>query len=105
MANSAEEFETKLAIFRPAVVALDLAMPGRDGVELVRYLASHGFSGSLIIVSACDQPIVETSANLAREQGLNVAGYLQKPVAADAFTSLLGQAAAIAPKSASEGSY
>ena len=30
---------------RPAIVALDLGMPGSDGVELLRFLAEHGLPG------------------------------------------------------------
>lgn len=93
IATSAAEFEAKLKSLQPDAVALDLAMPGRDGVELLRHLKSRGFAGRLIIVSACDRPIVETSANLAREHGLNVIGYIGKPIPAETFALLLGQPA------------
>jgi CheY-like chemotaxis protein len=92
LAANDERFEALIEKSRPDVVALDLAMPGRDGVELLRQLAANGFSGSLIIVSACDHPIVESSARLAREHGLAVLGYMQKPITAEAFTSFLQQA-------------
>ena len=42
----------------------------------------------------------ETAASLAREHGLAVIGYLQKPVTADAFRSLLAQMVAMVPESA-----
>lgn len=93
-ATSAGDFEAKIEQFRPDTLVLDLAMPGRDGVELVRQLAANNFAGSLIIVSACDHAVVESSAMLAREHGLTVAGYLQKPVAAADLASLLDEARA-----------
>ena len=89
LALTAAEFEAKVKSGAPDMIALDLAMPGRDGVELLRYLSAHNYSGSLIIVSACDEAIVETSANLARQHGLAVTGYLQKPITPEAFTSHL----------------
>ena len=94
LAMTGEEFEAKLKTAQPDTIALDLAMPGRDGVELLRHLASIGFSGSLIIVSACDRSVVEASAMLARQHGLAVTGYSQKPITEFTFSSLLEQAAA-----------
>lgn len=100
LAFTAEDFEAKVESATPDMIALDLAMPGRDGVELLRYLSSIGYLGNLVIVSACDAPVVETSAQLAREHGLAVTGYMQKPVAAADFASLLEQVVAMIPRSA-----
>ena len=97
LAATASEFEIKVADLNPDMIALDLAMPGRDGIELLRFLASTNYLGNLIIVSACDWPIVETSAMLARERGLALIGYLQKPVHADEFIALLEQAVEMIP--------
>lgn len=100
LAFTASDFEAKVGTDDPDVIALDLAMPGRDGVELLRFLSSTGFLGNLIIVSACDEAVVETSAMLAREHGLAVVGYLQKPITAEGFASLLGLVVAMVPASA-----
>ena len=100
LALTAEEFEAKLESSEPDMVVLDLAMPGRDGVELLRYLSANGYLGNLIIASACDEAVVETSAMLAREHGLAVIGYLQKPVAPGEFTSLLQSVVEMLPRSA-----
>ena len=105
LALGADEFEAKIEANRPDAVALDLAMPGRDGVELLRYLASSGYSGKLIIISACDRPVVEASAMLAREHGLAVTGYSQKPITALAFVALLDQAKATVPQSTFDGRH
>ena len=105
MTASADEFEAKVVDEEPDMIAMDLAMPGRDGVELMRFLASAHYLGNLIIVSACDEPIVETSAKLAREHGLALTGYLQKPVQAKEFAALLEQAVAMIPESALDRSH
>ncbi len=100
LAITADEFLTKVRTGEPDMIAMDLAMPGRDGVELIRYLSSTGYLGNLIIVSACDEAVVESSAMLAREQGLALAGYLQKPISAEDLASLLEQVVAMVPASA-----
>ena len=105
LAVTAAEFETKVRTGEPDMIALDLAMPGRDGVELIRYLSSTGYLGNLIIVSACDEAVVETSAMLAREHGLALAGYLQKPISAGDLASLLEQVVAMVPASALNGGH
>ena len=92
IACTAETFDEKLGKGHPDLIAMDLAMPDRDGVELLRQLSAAGYQGKLIIVSACDHPVVESSALLATHRGLQVAGYAQKPVTADAFMALLDQA-------------
>ena len=89
VACTAAIFDAKLERGHPDAIALDLSMPDRDGVELLRQLSTIGYRGRLIIVSACDQPIVESSALLAAHRGLQVAGFAQKPITPEAFTALL----------------
>lgn len=100
LATTAREFEVKFMSGEPDMIALDLDMPGRDGVELMRFLSANAYGGNLMIVSACDEAIVETSAKLAREHGLAVTGYLQKPVTAQDFLAHLEQVVAMVPASA-----
>jgi CheY-like chemotaxis protein len=100
LALTPAEFEAKIRADAPDMLVLDLAMPGRDGIELLRYLAENHYLGNLIIASACDGAIVETSAMLAREHGLALTGYLQKPIAAEDLTALLEQAVAMVPSPA-----
>lgn len=95
LACSASEFEDKFQSGQPDMIALDLAMPVRDGIELLRYLSANDYLGNLIIISGCDEPVLEASAMLAREHGLALTGYLQKPVTAESFASLLSQAVAM----------
>jgi DNA-binding response OmpR family regulator len=81
--------EQALNIDHPDLLVLDLNMPDRDGIELLRYLSRMGFRGKLLIVSGCDSAIIDSSGALAREHGLNLSGCLQKPVPASRFRAML----------------
>lgn len=72
------------------VVLLDLQMPEMDGVEFVRHLGMLRFPGSLILISAEDERIIETARKLARAHNLDVRGALHKPVKPDQLQALLG---------------
>jgi EAL domain-containing protein (putative c-di-GMP-specific phosphodiesterase class I) len=72
------------------VILLDLQMPEMDGVEFVRHLGQLRFPGSLILLSAEDERIIETARKLARAHNLDVRGALHKPVTPDQLQLLLG---------------
>ncbi|HEY0447018.1 MAG TPA: response regulator [Allosphingosinicella sp.] len=86
---SAEPFKRKYRELAPDVVALDLAMPGSDGVELLRFLAEEGCKVPVIIVSGFDRRVLESSIRLGEALGLNMVGQLTKPVRLTELTDLL----------------
>ena len=84
------------AIFRdqfdaetPGMVALDLGMPGMDGVELLRFLASEAFDGPVLIISGFDRRVLESAFRLGEALGLNMVGPLEKPVRLEALEEVL----------------
>ncbi|RDH89700.1 MAG: hypothetical protein DIZ77_15195 [endosymbiont of Seepiophila jonesi] len=62
------------------LVVLDLIMPGRDGVELLRTMAERASTASIILISGYDTGVLHSAQKLASEQSLHVVGTLTKPI-------------------------
>ncbi|ARJ65687.1 diguanylate phosphodiesterase [Magnetospirillum sp. ME-1] len=60
-------------------IFLDLAMPGMDGVEIIRFLADNNSGAHLVLMSGYDADVIEAARRLAESRGLKVAGALHKP--------------------------
>ena len=73
-------FREKFLEQRPDMVALDLGMPGMDGVELLRFLADEDFRAPVLIISGFDRRVLESAFRLGEALGLTMAGPLEKPV-------------------------
>ena len=82
-----EQFRAEL----PGMVALDLGMPGMDGVELLRFLADEDFEGPVLIISGFDRRVLESAFRLGEALGLTMVGPLEKPVRLDKLEDLLIQ--------------
>lgn len=86
-----EDFRTQLVADRPDMVALDLGMPGMDGVELLRFLAEQDFKSPVLIVSGFDRRVLESAFRLGEALGLTMVGPLEKPVRLEELESVLAQ--------------
>ncbi len=58
------EFRAEFLRERPDMVALDLGMPGMDGVELLRFLADQDYRSPVLIVSGFDRRVLESAFRL-----------------------------------------
>lgn len=93
-----ELFEKALQEIDPNIVFLDIAMPGRDGLELIGHLAASNFGGKVVVMSGSDKSYIQMSSTIAKARGLQVAGTLEKPFRRQAILDLL-QSVAAAPDS------
>lgn len=91
IANEDQLFRELFHAEVPGLVALDLGMPGMDGVELLRFLASESFRGPVLIISGFDRRVLESAFRLGEALGLNMIGPLEKPVRLEALEDILTQ--------------
>ena len=76
---------------RPQMVAIDLGMPGMDGVELLRFLAGEEYEAPVLIISGFDRRVLESAFNLGEALGLRMAGPLEKPTRLEDIEQLLNE--------------
>ena len=86
-----EDFRARFIEHRPEMVALDLGMPGMDGVELLRFLADHDFGGPVLIISGFDRRVLESAFRLGKALGLKMVGPIEKPARLDALEAIFKQ--------------
>src|SRR3954470_13341982 len=86
-----DEFRREFVADHPDMVALDLGMPGMDGVELLRFLADQEYRAPVLIVSGFARRVLESAFRLGEALGLNMAGPVGKPVPLEDLEAVLNQ--------------
>lgn len=76
---------------RPRMVALDLGMPGMDGVELIRFLADEEFREPVLIISGFDRRVLDSAFRLGEALGLQMVGPLEKPARLEQLEEILNR--------------
>lgn len=77
---SPHSFKAQYRSAEPDVVLIDLAMPGGDGIELLRFLAEEKCRATVIIVSGFDRRVLDAATRLGAVLGLRMGGALTKPI-------------------------
>ncbi|HUQ52452.1 MAG TPA: response regulator, partial [Gammaproteobacteria bacterium] len=75
--------------FSPTVLLLDLQMPGRDGIELLRELSTLERDPKVLIASGLDSRVLTSAAELGVSMGVEIAGAFCKPIPLDELEVLL----------------
>ena len=91
IADGDADFRRQFGATHPSLVALDLGMPGSDGVELLRFLSTEGFAGPVLIISGFDRRVLESAFRLGEALGLNMVGPLEKPTRLETLEDILTQ--------------
>lgn len=82
-------FATTARQWHPAVIVMDLNIPGTDGIQLLRGLAADKCTAHIVLTSGEDGKVLETAQQLGRERGLNMGAVLPKPARIEALRALL----------------
>ncbi len=84
-----DEFRDAFRADRPEMVAVDLGMPGMDGVELLRFLAEESYENPVLIFSGFDRRVLESAFRLGEAMGLKMVGPVEKPVRFEVLEQVL----------------
>jgi EAL domain-containing protein (putative c-di-GMP-specific phosphodiesterase class I)/CheY-like chemotaxis protein len=83
-------FQALEASERPVdLLFCDLAMPGVDGVETLRGLATRRVEAGIVLLSGLDPKLMATVADMAEQLGLRVLGTLRKPFSEAQIAAML----------------
>lgn len=91
IADQDQGFRDSFHGHRPKMVALDLGMPGMDGVELLRFLANESFEDPVLIISGFDRRVLDSAFRLGETLGLRMVGPLEKPARLEELEEILNQ--------------
>ena len=91
IAEQDQQFRDLFQASRPQMVALDLGMPGMDGVELLRFLASQDYKEPVLIISGFDRRVLESAYRLGEAIGLQMVGPLEKPARLEQLEEILNR--------------
>ncbi len=87
--NDSIKFAEAYPTLSASLIILDLNMPGKDGIELLEFLADQRCESRVMFISGVDRRVLGTTEQLAESRGLKVAGMLQKPVDVAQLRNLL----------------
>lgn len=73
----------------PDFMLCDIFMPEKDGIEFVTELSELKYRGGLVLVSGGGRDMLDAAAQIARVNGLQVLGALQKPLSEAAIVQAL----------------
>src|SRR6266436_4904924 len=65
-----ENFKRTAQSWNPTLIVMDLQMPGKDGIELLRDLALNKCAAPIVLASGLDRRTLDSALRLGAERGL-----------------------------------
>jgi CheY-like chemotaxis protein/HPt (histidine-containing phosphotransfer) domain-containing protein len=90
-ADGASALAAAREVRSPAILILDLAMPGLGGMDVMRIVGQERLPVSVIVNSALGEDLLRRQLQLARSSGVAVLGAVSKPLTAAKLVPLLPQ--------------
>lgn len=84
-------FQSRAQSWNPTLIVMDLQMPGKDGIELLRDLALYDCTAHIVLTSGLDTRTLDSAMRLGNVRGLKIKGVLQKPVPLQDLNGLLAK--------------
>ena len=78
--SDSQGFAEAYGRFNPSVIVLDVVMPGMDGIEIIRWLASHDNEAPVILTTGYNPHFAEAAKVLGSVRGNFSITTLEKPV-------------------------
>lgn len=75
----------------PALLVIDLEMPGMDGVELIQQLRERSIQIPIMVASSRDLALIDSVEAMTAALGLEIVAALQKPLGAAQLADALGR--------------
>ena len=91
-----QAFNAALERQPPSVIALDLQMPGTDGVEVLRQLSAASCAARILLITGMDRQTALSAKRFGRQMGLNMLGAVQKPFTPEDLIAVLSEAKSLA---------
>jgi CheY-like chemotaxis protein len=86
-----QAFKDHIRNAAPDLICMDLAMPGTDGIELMRFLATERCRSKLLIMSGSEPQLLQSALRLGEALGLEITATIPKPLRIDALRDLLAE--------------
>lgn len=77
------------------LIFLDLMMPEKDGIEVLRELSDWQYAGCIVLMSGVDNSVLNSARELATEHRLKVLDHINKPFRVDDIEKIISKAQAL----------
>lgn len=89
--HSGDDFLATPDAFHSDVLVLDLNMPGKTGLDVLKELSAHKPSTAIYLLSGADEAVLSAVRNTGWAHALRMSGAIQKPVRSKTLREILSR--------------